>query len=128
VVAVAQAGDVVQGAVNFTVTVELTNADASVKPGMTAAVNIVVKQLDDVLLVPNQAVRVINNQQLVYILRNGLPQEVQITLGATSDVNSQVVSGNLHVGDQIILNPPSTLFNSRPGGGGGGGGFFGGGG
>ncbi len=129
VVDVAQAGDVLQGAVNFTVTVELTDADAQVKPGMTAAVNIVVNQLDNVLLVPNRAVRLINNQQVVYVLRNGQPQEIQITLGASSDTDSQVVAGDLKVGDEIILNPPSTLFN-RPNGGGGGGarGIFGGGG
>ena len=45
VVQVSQAGSVVQGVVNFTVTVEITDADEQVKPGMTAAVNITVKEL-----------------------------------------------------------------------------------
>jgi len=47
-----QVGNAVQGAVNFTVTVVLTDPDASVKPGMTATVSIIVKQLSNVLLVP----------------------------------------------------------------------------
>jgi multidrug efflux pump subunit AcrA (membrane-fusion protein) len=119
----------VQGAVNFTVTVVLTDADASVKPGMTAAVTITVKQVKDALLVPNRAVRLMNNQQVVYVLRNGQPVEVNVTLGASSDTQSVVVSGNLNIGDLIILNPPSTLFTRPNGGGGpGGGGPFGGGG
>jgi HlyD family secretion protein len=120
VVEVAQAGDSVLGAVNFTVTVVLTNPDANVKPGMTAAVTITVKQIDNVLLVPNRAVRLVNNQRVVYILVNGLPQEVNVTLGASSDSQSEVVSSKLKAGDLIILNPPSTLFTQPPSGGGGG--------
>jgi HlyD family secretion protein len=119
VVEVAQAGDSVQGAVNFTVTIELTNQDANVKPGMTAAVTITVKQINDALLVPNRAVRLVNNQRVVYILSNGVPQEVAVTLGASSDTMSEVVGSELKTGDQVILNPPSTLF-TRPGNGGGG--------
>ena len=127
VVQVAQVGDPVQGAVNFTVTVVLTDPDKSVKPGMTAAVTISVKQVNNALLVPNRAVRLVNNQRLVYVLRNGQAVEVNITLGASSDTMSEVVSGNLKVGDLVILNPPTNLF-TRPGGGAGGGSPFGGGG
>jgi len=118
VVEVAQAGDSVQGAVNFTVTVELTKPDANVKPGMTAAVTITVKQVHNVLLVPNRAVRLVDNQRVVYVLRNGQAQAVDITLGASSDTQSEVVSTNLKSGDLIILNPPSTLFTHPSGGGG----------
>jgi HlyD family secretion protein len=119
VVDVAQAGNSVQGAVNFTVTVELTDADEKVKPGMTAAVTIIVKQIEDVLLVPNRAVRLVDNQRVVYILRNGMAEEVNITLGASSDTMSEVLLSDLKQGDLIILNPPSTLFNPQQGGGGG---------
>jgi HlyD family secretion protein len=125
VVEVAQAGDSVQGTVNFTVTVELTDPDANVKPGMTAAVTITVKQVNNVLLVPNRAVRLVDSQRVVYVLRNGLPQQVKVTLGASSDTMSEVVSGDLKTGDLVILNPPSNLFGN-PGGGGGGGPFGGG--
>jgi HlyD family secretion protein len=109
VVEVSQVGTVVQGAVNFTVTVELTNADAAVKPGMTAAITVLVKQLDTVLLVPNRAVRVVDGQRVVYILKNNLPVQVSIRLGSTSDSNSEVVGGDLKVGDLIILNPPAAF-------------------
>jgi HlyD family secretion protein len=103
-----QVGNAVQGAVNFTVTVVLTDPDASVKPGMTATVSIIVKQLSNVLLVPNRAVRLVNHQRVVYVLQNGQPQMVTITLGVTSDTQSEVASGDLKVGDAIILNPLSS--------------------
>jgi HlyD family secretion protein len=116
VVEIAQTGDLVQGAVNFTVTVELTNADANVKPGMTAAVTITIKQLNNVLLVPNRAVRLVNNQRVVYVIRNGQTTEIPITLGSTADTVSEVVSGDLREADQVILNPPLNFNNNRQGG------------
>jgi len=127
VVKVATAGNTVQGAVDFTVTVALTNADNSVKPGMTAAVTVIVKQINNVLLVPSRAVRLVNNQLIVYILKNGQPQEVNVALGASSDTMSEVVSGSLKAGDTIILNPPSNLFSRSGNNGSGNGGGFGGG-
>ena len=113
---VASVGDILQGVVQFNVTVELTDADAQVKPGMTAAVNITVDQVNDVLLVPNRAVRVVNGQRVVYILKNNQLQMVKVTLGASSDTQSQVLGGDLQVGDQIVLNPPQDLFGTTGGG------------
>ena len=117
---VGRVGTAVQGAVNFTVTIELTDADESVRPGMTAAVNIVVEQLDNVLTVPNRAVRLLNNERVVYKLVNGLPQSVKITLGSTADLNSEIVDGDIKEGDIVILNPPSEFLNNLQSGGGGG--------
>lgn len=115
IVEVGQAGDNVQGVVNFTVTIELTDADALVKPGMTAAVNIIVEEVKDVVLIPNRAVRLVNAERVVYVLVNGLPQQVKVDLGASSDTTSVLVGGDLKEGDEIILNPPSV--NGGPFGG-----------
>ena len=123
---IAAVGSSINGSVNFAVTVEITDFDQSVKPGMTAAVNIAVTQLDNVLIVPNQAVRVVNGKRVVYLLKNGFPTPVEITLGASSNTTSEVTSGDLMVGDEIVLNPPSNLFQ-RPAGGPGSGGPGGGG-
>ena len=120
VTGVSQAGAVSSGAVNFTVTVQLSDPDEQVKPGMTAAVNILVKQVKDQLLVPNRSVRLVNNQRVVYILKGGQPQEVKITLGATSDTTSVVSGGELKEGDLLILNPPAQLQGGPRFGGGGG--------
>lgn len=111
---VALVGTTTQDVVDFTVTVELTDADQAVKPGMTAAVNVVVNQLQDVLLVPNRAVRVQENQRVVYVLRNGSPEPVDVQLGASSDTYSQVVGGELKEGDPIVLNPPTVFEQNGP--------------
>jgi HlyD family secretion protein len=116
VVEVTQAGTVEEGVVNFTITVELTDADSFVKPGMTAAVNIVVEQLNDVLLVPNRAVRLADGNRIVYVLEDGQPVQKDITLGSSSDVVSVVMGGDVKEGDQIILNPPTEFGPGGPGG------------
>lgn len=118
VVEVGQAGIVDQGVVNFTVTVELTDADEQVKPGMTAGVNVVVTQLQDVVLIPNRAVRVVDNKRVVYVLRDGQPQKVEIRLGPSSDSYSSLAGGDIKEGDLIVLNPPIEFSPGHPGGGG----------
>ena len=119
VVEVAQVGENVQGVVNFNVTIELTDADARVRPAMTAAVNLVTDTLENALLVPNRAVRLREGKRIVYLLTNGIPTQTEITLGLTSDTFSQVVDG-VSQGDVLVLNPPVEF---QAGGGPPGGGF-----
>jgi len=115
VIKVAQAGTVVGGVVNFTVTVELTDADELVKPGMTAAVNIVVQEITDAILVPNRAVRLVDGERVVFVpVAEGKPEKVEILLGSSSDTMSVVIGGDLKEGDQIILNPSADLTGSGP--------------
>lgn len=107
VVRVGQAGDTVQGVVNFTVTVEIKNPDEKVKPGMTAAVSIGVQEIEDALLIPNRAVRLVDGNRVVYLLVDGQPQQVKIRIGVSSDTTSALIDGDVKEGDLIILNPPS---------------------
>lgn len=111
---VALVGTSLQDVVDFIVTVELTDPDETVKPGMTAAVNIAVSQLEDVLLIPNRAVRVLDGNRVVYILKNGVPTPVEVSLGASSETNSQVVEGDLQEGDLVVLNPPIVFDQNGP--------------
>ena len=111
VIEVALVGQNIQEIVSYTVIVEILNADGDVRPGMTSAVNIDINQLDDTLLVPNRAVRVVNGERVVYLLElDGTLNKVLITLGASSDTYSEVIDGDIQAGDQIVLNPPSTAF------------------
>lgn len=106
VVEVAKAGTNVNGVVNFKVTIELTDVDADVKPGMTAAVNITVEQINDVILIPNRAVRLLDGQRYIYLMVNGIPQKTEVSLGASSDTMSVLIGGDVSEGASIILNPP----------------------
>lgn len=115
VISVALAGVVNQGAVNFRVTVQLTDPDGLVRPGMTAAVNVVVTELENVLLVPNRAVRVLDGQRVVYLLVDGQIQYVNVELGASADTYSEVIGGDLAAGQVVVLNPMISNFNFSDG-------------
>jgi HlyD family secretion protein len=111
VAAAARVGTLSATGVTYAVTVELLNPDDQVLPGMTSSVNIVVNQIDNVLTVPNRAVRSVNQNLVVYVLKNNVPTAVNITIGASSDVNSEILTGDVKEGDQIVLNPPSNLLS-----------------
>jgi HlyD family secretion protein len=120
-------GTVVSGVVNFDVTVELTNPDSSVRTGMTAAVNIITNQIDNILLIPSRAIRTTNGRSEIFLLQDGKAVPVNITVGSSNDTQSEIRSGNVKEGDLVILNPPTTTgpgFGGPgiriPGGGGGG--------
>ena len=54
---VRQSPQTVQNVVTYDVVVGVDNPDLALKPGMTAATQIVIDQRDDVIRVPNQALR-----------------------------------------------------------------------
>ena len=116
VVDVALVGTEEAGVVNFTVTVELLDADEDIRPGMTSAVSIVIRQLEQALLIPNRAVRVVDDERVVYVLEaDGNIEKIAISLGASSDTHSEVAGGELKIGDEVILNPPRELTDEGNG-------------
>lgn len=109
VVKVALVGNTESGVINFKVTIEISDPDENIKPGMRASANVTVDVLEDVLLVPNGAVRLKDNQRVVYIIQKDTSTltPVNITLGPSSESMSAVIDGDLQAGDLLVLNPPS---------------------
>jgi HlyD family secretion protein len=100
VIEVSPVGSTNLGIVDFMVKVELTNADADVRPGMTAAVEIIISQTDETMLVPN------NGKSMVYrVGQDGKLEAIEVSLGVSSEKYSQVLDGNLSPGNLIVLNP-----------------------
>ncbi len=95
------------GLIQFRVRLRMVDPDERIRPGMTAAVTIYGQPLEDVLLVPTRAIRVVEGQPTVYVLRGGMPQPVPVRLGLASEAYTQVLEGDLQEGDPIVLNPPS---------------------
>lgn len=103
-----------QGLVTFEVTIRVLDADQEVRPGLTAAVQIIFRQVEDALLIPNRAVRWVRGEQVVYLSTTGENatssdlEIVPVTVGASSDDFTELLEGDLQVGDYIVLNPPSV--------------------
>lgn len=116
VIEIGTSGMQAQGLVNFPVRIELLDRDDKIRTGMTAVVSIQVEQVDDVLLVPNGAVRVLDGERVVYVDKGGpLPVSVPLVLGVSSDTMSEVVSGELKEGDAVILNPDMLMMQQTGG-------------
>ena len=109
VVEISPVGSSVQGVVEYSVRIELENGDGQIKPGMTASVNIVVEEKDDVLVVPNSAIVTLDGQEQVFVKRNGSFVAVAVTLGSYSDYYSEVITADIEEGELIVIDPPSEL-------------------
>ncbi len=112
VIEVSSVGNDTGTGVDFLVTLQIIDPTVLVRPGMTAAVNIIVSEIEDVLSVPNRAVRLKEGQRIVYILRDGEIQEVEVEFGSSSDIHSEIISGDIKEGDLIVLNPPMEFVTN----------------
>ena len=117
VVEIAPVGTAIQGVVEYTVRIEMLDSDDRIKPGMTAAVNIVVEQKEDVFVVPNDAIVSLDGQEHVFVRRNGGYVGVPVTLGSYSDFYSEVLEADIDEGEMIVLNPPAEITGEMPFGG-----------
>ncbi len=103
VVSVAPAGSNISSVINYYVTVVLNETDPRLKGGQTAQARVITNEVEDVLTVPNSAVRKRGDQNTVTIIdANGAQQQVRFQAGLTGDDRTQVISG-LREGQQVIL-------------------------
>lgn len=113
---VAANGELVSGTINYSVEVEIIAPTSEIKLGMTAVTGIYVTQLKDVLLIPSRGVRTVDGKRVVYVLDGDALSMVEVTLGVSEGNYSQVVSGEIALGDLIVLNPPDSLTGMMSGG------------
>jgi len=97
-----------QGVVTYPVTVVVEDLDPAIRPGMTAAVSIIVERHEDVLTVANRAIRVSGGQRTVTVLYEGETISVPVTLGLVGDTTSEIAEGALKEGDVVVLNASSA--------------------
>jgi HlyD family secretion protein len=103
VVAVSPAGSSISSVINYYVTVVLNETDPRLKDGQTAQARVVTNQVEDVLTVPNSAVRKRGDQSSVTVIdADGVEQQVRFQAGLVGDDRTQVISG-LKEGQQVVL-------------------------
>lgn len=113
----------VSNVVTYTVIVDVDNEDLKLKPGMTANVSIITSRSEDVICVPNLALKFTPQdnkerfkKQGVWILENRKPKRIEIETGASNDVSTEILSGDIKEGELVILSADSKNFkNSKSG-------------
>lgn len=96
--------------VTYTVIVDVNNEDLKLKPGMTANVSIITDKSENVLCVPNMALKFtpdINGpkykNQGIWILDKGKPKRVEIETGAYNDSSTEIISDKIQEGTDVII-------------------------
>uniref|UniRef100_UPI003566DD14 efflux RND transporter periplasmic adaptor subunit n=1 Tax=Stieleria sp. TaxID=2795976 RepID=UPI003566DD14 len=85
---------------------------AGLKPGMSAEVEVVMADYQDVLTVPVSAVLETETETLCWVMVDGKPQRRVITLGDSNDVFIIVEEG-LREGEEVVLNPLSFVDQAQ---------------
>ena len=101
----------VQNVVTYTVIVDVDNEEGLLIPGMTANVSIITSKKENIMTVPNSALKFtpITNgavqrykEQGIWVMENNRPKRVNITAGVSDDVNTEVISKDLK-GDEVVI-------------------------
>ncbi|MBI5342495.1 MAG: efflux RND transporter periplasmic adaptor subunit [Deltaproteobacteria bacterium] len=136
-----QVSQKVNGVVTYESVLSVSNADLSLRPGMTATADITVNKVEGALLVPNAALRFIppeseekpsgddggllgkliphppknsstagsrvqpasGKSQRVWVLRDGTPKPLSVTVGVTDGKMTEVISGDVRPGLTLIV-------------------------
>jgi len=127
----------VQNVITYDVVVGVDNSDLALKPGMTAATRVIIDERKDVVRVPVQALRYVpagaatspeaqgdpqpapavgaddDGHARIWLLRNGRPQAVAVTVGLDDDNFAEIVEGDVKAGDRVVIGEQRGATQSR---------------
>ena len=120
----------VNNVVTYETVLSVANPDLLLRPGMTATADVLIAQKDNVLLVPNRALRFLPPEQAaegatahgasrVWVLRDGNPTAVPVTTGLSNGDVTEIEPGALPAGARVIVDVvradrPRTDTGPRP--------------
>ena len=110
---ISQIGTSLVGVVSYETMITLENPDERLRDGMTATAEVIIERRDDVLFIPNRALRGTWADPWVEVYIDGQVEEREISLGLTDGINTEVLSG-LEEGEEVVLpasgEQPSFFF------------------
>jgi len=117
VVSVDRLGTTTSGVTTYNVEIAFDTTGEDIRPGMSVNANIITAQKNNVLLVPNAAVKPQGDQNVIEVIRNSVATTVPVTIGASNDLQTEILEG-LQENDQVITSNGATTENSAFSGGG----------
>lgn len=90
----------------YTTLVRIDGTHEFLRTRMSCKVEILVRELHDVVIVPIQVVANRQGRKICYVATPQGPQEREVETGAFNDTFVQIVSG-LEAGEEVLMNPPS---------------------
>jgi len=89
------------GTASFPVTITVTGSPKGLYAGGAADVSIIVKQVENVLTVPTNALHTEKNTTVVHQMKNGEQVSTPVTVGTAYGAVTQILSG-LKTGDKVV--------------------------
>jgi len=114
----------VSNVVTYTVIVDVDNKDQKMIPGMTANVSIITNKSENVLCVPNDALKFAPTEitggkkykeQGIWVLRDRKPVRITIKTGAKNTDKTEVISDELQENDKVIIRHKNTTTKPKQG-------------
>ena len=94
-------GTVSQGVVSYNVQITFATQDTRIKPGMSVSANVITNVAQNVLTVPNSAVKTKSGSYYVLVPGSPTPTQKTVQIGVADSTNTEIVSG-LSAGDQVV--------------------------
>lgn len=100
---------VIQNVVTYNVVISVDNSHLLLKPGMTANVTFVVNSKENVIKIPNSALRFKmpdtppSKQQGVWVIRGGKSVRVNVKTGISDGEWTELIEGDLKEGEEVII-------------------------
>lgn len=89
--------------------VDVTGNDGSLKSGYDVDIDVKTGEKDNVVKIPAEAIVTDkNDKEKVFVVKDGVAREADITTGLSSDIEYEVTKG-LSAGDTVILNPSASI-------------------
>lgn len=111
---------VTQNVVTYNVVISFDNSHLLLKPGMTANVTFVVNSKENVIKIPNSALRFRmpdsppSKQQGVWVIRGGKPVRINVKTGISDGEWTELIEGDLKEGEEVIIEIATKKQDSAP--------------
>jgi len=101
IVEVDPAETVLQGVIYYQVTAVFTATDIDIKPGMTANMDVITAEVNNVLSVPVRAIKYDGSRTYVLVLEGNELQEVDVEIGVKGNQYVEILGG-IEEGDEVV--------------------------
>lgn len=99
----------------FTVEIKIPNDDETLRPGMYGTINFFIGETNTVV-VPSIAVLKLQgaNNRYIFVNNNGKAKRIDVKLGKRFDDQVELISNDIHEGDEIIVVGQARLVDGAP--------------
>lgn len=107
-------GTISQGVVTYNVVIDFNAQDSNIRPEMSVSADILTGEKQEVIIVPNSALKNEGSNYFVETLASGSPKRKPVKIGIANNINTEITEG-LQAGDKIItqtIDPNATAATS----------------